>query len=157
MIKIDLLKNHPRTIPALAHIWHEVLGKIWMPEIGIEEIESLYHEELEHDMPLTLIALYDQIPVGSATLELNGGIRPDLGPWLGDLVVEPKYQKQGIGKMLVDAATKKAKELGFKKLYLFTFDPTIPEYYQRLGWKKIAMDEFRSHSVIVMEVVLCFD
>lgn len=58
MIKIDLLKNYPNTIPALAHIWHEVLGKIWMPGIGIEEIESLYHEELEHDMPLTYIALY---------------------------------------------------------------------------------------------------
>jgi hypothetical protein len=46
MIKIDLLKNHPHTIPALAHIWHEVLGKIWVPEIGIEEVESLYYERL---------------------------------------------------------------------------------------------------------------
>lgn len=43
MIKIDLLKNQQQAIPALAHIWHEVLGKIWMPEIGIEEIESLYY------------------------------------------------------------------------------------------------------------------
>ena len=154
MIKIDLLKNYPNTIPALAHIWHEVLGKIWMPGIGIEEIESLYHEELEHDMPLTYIALYNQIPVGSATLELNGGIRADLRPWLGDLVVDPKYQKQGIGKMLVDVAVLKAKELGFKKLYLFAFDPTIPEYYKRLGWKKIGMDEFKSHPVTVMEVEL---
>ena len=154
MIKIDLLKNYPNTIPALAHIWHEVLGKIWMPGIGIEEIESLYHEELEHDMPLTYIALYNQIPVGSATLELNGGIRADLRPWLGDLVVDPKYQKQGIGKMLVDVAVLKAKELGFKKLYLFAFDSTIPEYYKRLGWKKIGMDEFKSHPVTVMEVEL---
>ena len=154
MIKIDLLKNYPNTIPALAHIWHEVLGKIWMPGIGIEEIESLYHEELEHDMPLTYIALYNQIPVGSATLELNGRIRADLRPWLGDLVVDPKYQKQGIGKMLVDVAVLKAKELGFKKLYLFAFDPTIPEYYKRLGWKKIGMDEFKSHPVTVMEVEL---
>lgn len=24
MIKIDLLKNHPNTIPAFAHIWNEV-------------------------------------------------------------------------------------------------------------------------------------
>ena len=29
MIKIDLLKNHQNTIPTLANIWHEVLGKIW--------------------------------------------------------------------------------------------------------------------------------
>lgn len=154
MIKIDLLKNHPKSIPALANMWHEVLGKIWMPEIGVEQIESLYYDELQHDIPLTYIALYDHIPVGSCTLELNGGIRPDLAPWLGDLVVDPKYQKQGIGKMLVDVAAKKAMELGFEKLYLFAFDPTIPEYYQRLGWKKIGMDEFKSHPVTVMEIGL---
>jgi hypothetical protein len=29
MITINLLKKHPNAIPALAHIWHKVLGKIW--------------------------------------------------------------------------------------------------------------------------------
>lgn len=154
MITIDLLKNHSTSIPRCAEIWHEVLGRIWMPEFGIEEIESLYHEELKQDMPLTYIALNGEIPVGSCTLELKGGIRPDLRPWIGDLVVDPKYQKQGIGKMLVDATIEKAKGLGFEKLYLFAFDPTIPEYYGRLGWRKIGMDEFKSHPVTVMEVAL---
>lgn len=93
MIKIDLLKKHPQSIPTLANIWHEVLGKIWMPEIGIEEIESLYYEELSQDMPLTYIALYGEIPVGSCSLQLNDDIRPDLGPWIGDLVVDSKHQK----------------------------------------------------------------
>ncbi|MBN9228432.1 MULTISPECIES: GNAT family N-acetyltransferase [Legionella] len=154
MIKIDFLKKYPHLIPELANIWHEVLGKIWMPEIGIDEIESLYHEELHRDIPFTYIALYGETPVGSCTLELNGGIRPDLGPWIGDLVVAPKFQKQGIGKMLVDVIVEKAKKLGFEKLYLFAFDPTIPEYYERLGWKKIGMDEFNAHPVTVMAVSL---
>src|SRR5437762_1493383 len=110
MIKIDLLKNHSHAIPALANIWHEVLGKIWMSELDIEEIKSFYYEELKQDMPLTYIALCGEIPVGSCTLELNGGIRSDLTPWLGDLVIDPKYQKRGIGRMLVDVAAKKAKE-----------------------------------------------
>ncbi len=154
MIKIDLLKNHPQAIPVLANIWHEVLGKIWMPEIGIEEIESLYYKELNQDMPLTLIALYDELPVGSCTLELKGGVQPDLGPWIGDLVVDPQYQKQGIGKILLAAIIEKAKELNFEKLYLFTFDPTIPKYYEYLGWKKIGMDEFKSHPVTLMGIDL---
>lgn len=154
MIKIDLLKNHPKAIPTLAHIWQEVLGKIWVPEIGSEEIESWYHEWLNHDIPLAYVALYDEIPVGACSLQLNDGVRPDLAPWLGDLVVIPRYQKQGIGKMLADTTVKKAKELGFEKLYLFAFDPTIPEYYERLGWKKIGMDEFKSHPVTVMEIGL---
>jgi GNAT superfamily N-acetyltransferase len=151
MIQIDLLKKHPHAIPALASIWCEVLGKIWMPEVGIEESKSLYYEELKQNMPLTYTALYDEIPVGSCTLELHGGIRPDLKPWIGDLVITPNYQNKGIGKMLLDTTIKKAKELGFDKIYLFTFDPTIPKYYHHLGWKTIGMDEFKSKPVTVME------
>ncbi len=154
MITIDYLKHYSNCIPELAKIWYEVLGKIWVPEIGIEEIESLYYEELNRDMPFTYIALYNEIPVGSCTLQLNEDVRPDLGPWIGDLVVDPKYQKQGIGKMLVDVTVEKAKGFGFEKLYLFALDPTIPEYYRRLGWKKIGMDEFKSHPVTVMEIGL---
>ncbi len=154
MIKIDYLKNHPNAIPRLSNIWHEVLGKIWMPEISIEEIKALSYEELKSDMPITYIALHNYIPVGFCTLELDAGVRQDLGPWIGDLVVDPKYQKQGIGKMLIDTAIRAAKELRFKKLYLFTFDPNITEYYARFGWKKIGTTNFKSHPVILMEVKL---
>jgi GNAT superfamily N-acetyltransferase len=154
MIKIDLLKNHPYAIPTLSNIWYEVLGKIWLPEINIEEIESLSYEELKSDTVITYIALHDKTPVGFCTLQLSEDIRPDLGPWIADLVVDPKHQKQGIGKMLVGAAMIKAKDLGFEKLYLFTFDPSMPEYYERLGWEKIGMDKFKRRPVTVMEVKL---
>lgn len=154
MITIDLLKNHPECITKLAEIWHELLGKIWLPEIGIQEIESGYHEELNDDMPLAYVALYNGLPVGTSSLQLNGGIRSDLAPWLGDLIVDLPYQKQGIGKMLIDAAKNKARELGFGKLYLFAFDPTLPEYYSSLGWNTIGMDKFKDHPVTVMEIAL---
>jgi predicted N-acetyltransferase YhbS len=155
MIKIDLLKKHSSTIPALAHIWHDVLGKIWFPELTIQEIESLTYDELNHpDETTSFVALCDETPVGFCTFKLKEEFRPDLGPWLADVVVAPKHQKQGIGKILVDITALKAKKLGFKKLYLFAFDPTTPEYYKRLGWKKIGMDEFKSHPVTVMEVAL---
>nr|WP_243397313.1 GNAT family N-acetyltransferase [Holospora curviuscula] len=88
------------------------------------------------------------------SLRKNDGIRPGIIPWLGSLVVDPKYQKQGIGSMLIDMTLLKVKELCFKKLYLFAFDPAILEYYERLGWSQICMDEFTSHPVTVMEVDL---
>ncbi|ETZ04950.1 GNAT family N-acetyltransferase [Holospora undulata] len=155
MIKIELLKNHPSTIPALAHIWHEVLGKIWVPDVPVERVITRFADHLKiHALPITFIALDGDLPVGMCSLRENDGIRPDLTPWLGSLVVDPKYQKQGIGKMLIDVTVLKAKELGFEKLYLFAFDdPTIPEYCERLGWREIGMDEFKSHPVIVMEAL----
>ena len=87
-------------------------------------------------------------------MQLSDDVRPDLGPWIESLVVDPKYQKQGIGKMLLDITVQKAQALGFEKLYLFAFDPTIPGYYKRFGWKMIGMDDFKSHPVTLMEICL---
>lgn len=155
MITIGLLKNNPETIPTLAKIWYEVLGKIWVPEIAVETVITRFSNQLhDQELAITFIALDGDIPVGMCSLRENDGIRPDLTPWLGSLVVDPKYQKQGIGKMLIDATIAKAKQLGFEKLYLFAFDPTVPQYYSKLGWKKIGMDEFKSYPVSVMENTL---
>ncbi len=155
MIKIDLLKNHPNTISTLAHIWHEVLGKIWVPDVPVERVIARFADHLnDQALPITFVALDGDLPAGMCSLRENDGIRPDLTPWLGSLVVDPKHQKQGIGRMLIDVTVRQAKEHGFEKLYLFTFDPSVPEYYERLGWKKIGMDEFKSYPVTVMEVDL---
>ncbi len=156
MIKIDLLKNHPHAIPALANIWHEVLGKIWMPNLTIQYIQKQLVGSWtnEDKLPLAYVALIEDKIVGAASLQVECDLGSDLTPWLGSLVIDPIYQKQGIGKMLVDTTKNKAIELGFRKLYLFAFDPTIPEYYERLGWQKIGMDEFKSHPVTVMAVGL---
>lgn len=142
-------------IPALAQVLHETLGKIWVPDVPVERVIARFVDHLKtHALPITFIALDGDLPVGMCSLRENDGIRPDLTPWLGSLVVDPKYQRQGIGRMLIDVTVLKAKELGFEKLYLFVFDPTIPEYYERLGWRKIGMDEFKSYPVTVMEVEL---
>jgi N-acetylglutamate synthase-like GNAT family acetyltransferase len=47
--------------------------------------------------------------------------------------VDSAYQNQGVGKILVEKIRQKALDLNFKKLYLFTFDPTLPAYYEKLG------------------------
>lgn len=117
-------------------------------------IHEWFHEWMNDGLPLAYIALFNDIPVDCCSLQLDDGLHSDLFPWFKDLAIKKKYQKQGIGKMLVDVTVLKAKELAFEKLYLFAFDPTVPEYYQRLGWKKIRMDEFKSHPVTVMEFIL---
>ena len=159
MIKIDLLKNHfknhPGSIIELANIWCEVLGKIWAPDIPVETIITRLTESVNaHELPITFIALDGDVPVGMCSLREKDDIRPSLTPCLSSLAVDTKYQKQGIAKMLIDATLLKAKDLSFEKLYLFAFDPTIPNYYKGLGWKTIGMDTFKSHPATVMERVL---
>jgi len=155
IVTINLLKNHPECIQRLAEIWQEVLGSKWLPDISVEAVVQRFQTHLNDEvLPLTLIALDGTQPIGMCSLRENDGIRPDLKPYLGSLVVAPAYQKQGVGRALIDATKKQAKSLGFQKLYLFAFDPAIPPYYERLGWQIIGMDEFKDHPVTVMESVL---
>ncbi|HAT2073495.1 TPA: GNAT family N-acetyltransferase [Legionella pneumophila] len=154
-IKIDLLKNHPNAIPELAAIWHQVLGSIWVPDISVERVIARFQEHLnENKLPLTVVAFFDDKPVGMCSLRDNDGIRPDLAPWLGSLVVHPDYQREGIALKLINAIKQKAKQLDFSHLYLFAFDPTLPNYYAKLGWNKVGMDKFKEHDVTVMDIVL---
>lgn len=164
MITIDLLNHHPQAIPALAAIWHQVLGKVWVPDIPIERVIERFSAQLTAEqLPITFVAFDGDKPVGMCSLRENDGISPEYIyqnlssealakiVWLGSLVVDPEYQKRGIAKRLIDVAKKKAFGLGFEKLYLFAFDKTLPDYYTRLGWQKIGMDFFKNHPVTVME------
>lgn len=151
MIKIRLLKNHPEAIPALANIWREVLGKVWLPDVKVESVIENFKLHLNDEtLPMTFVAFDGEMPVGMCSLRENDGVVSDLAPWLGSLVVDTKYQKRGIAKSLMDATIAKAKGLGFESIYLLAFDRTIPEYYARFGWKKIGVDEYKSIPVTVM-------
>jgi len=155
MVQIELLKNHSQHIKRLADIWCEVLGKIWLPDFQIEKVIKNFENHLNSEtLPLTYVALDQEKPIGMASLRANDGIRPDLSPWLGSLVVDPAFQKRGVGELLINAIKHKAKTMGFHKLYLFAFDPTIPDWYEKLGWKKIGDDHFKQYPVIVMEIAL---
>jgi GNAT superfamily N-acetyltransferase len=167
MITIDLLKNHPEAIPRSASIWYEVLGKVWIPDTSIEQIIKLSADYLnDSTLPLTLVALDDGKPIGTCSLRRDDSIRPDfiyanlsaeelakIG-WLESIVVDTAYQKQGVGKLLIEAIQNKAREFGINRLFLFAFDKTLLDYYARFGWKIIGMDKFKDHPVTVMEAIL---
>lgn len=155
MIKIDLLKNNSDVVPELAQIWYEGLGKIWMPDVPLDQVEQRFHAHANSDkMPMTFVALDGDKAVGMCSLRENDGIRPDLMPWLGSLGVRSEYQGQGLGRRLIEVTKKQAKNMGYEVLYLFAFDRTIPDYYQSLGWNVIGTDSYNAHPVTVMEIML---
>lgn len=75
-------------------------------------------------------------------------------PRLGSLVVSSEYQNRGIGGLLIQTTIEKAQQMGFENLYLFAYDKTIPDYYQRLGWNIIGLDNFKGHPITVMDIGL---
>lgn len=154
-IKIAYLKEHPETIPALAKIWHEGLGSIWISDTSLEQVAQGFYEELTHSsLPLTLVALKGTHVVGAVSLHDNDEIRADLTPWLESLVVDKTYQNQGVGKLLVQEVKQKARDLNFKKLYLFAFEANLVTYYEQLSFQSIGIDRFKERTVTIMESIL---
>jgi amino-acid N-acetyltransferase len=51
------------------------------------------------------------------------------------VAVNKDYQDQGIGKKLVQACLKEARQLGAKKVFVLTYKP---DFFRRFGFRKIA-------------------
>lgn len=154
-LQIKLLSDCHRHIPELAKLWYEEISRHWVPNSSIERAtKNLIEHANENKMPMTFVAIYDDKPVGMASLRDNDGIQPGVTPWLGTLIVDPHYRKQKIGEALIDTVNQQAKQFGYEKIYLLAFDKTIPDWYEKLGWKKIGMDVLFDHPVTVMDYSL---
>jgi N-acetylglutamate synthase-like GNAT family acetyltransferase len=154
-LEIKLLADCQEHIAELARLWFEEISKHWVPDASIERArQNLVKHSNKDSMPMTFVALSENKPIGMASLRENDGIQPDLVPWLGSLVVHPAYRKRKVGEMLIEATKNQARHFGYEKIYLLAFDFTIPEWYARLGWQKIGMDQLFNHSVTVMSIDL---
>lgn len=154
-IEIKSLVDCKEHIPQLAELWYEEISRHWAPNASTEKAKQKLHEHLnDSKMPMALVALLNKKPIGMACLRENDGIRPGVTPWLGSLVVHPEYRAQAVGERLIDAIKSQAKAINYPVLYLLAFDPTIPNWYARLGWQFIGTDELFGHPVAVMSISL---
>jgi len=60
------------------------------------------------------------------------------------LAVDNNYQKQGLGKKIVNALEKEAKDLGIKKLLTLTYQK---EFFEKLGFIEIPKEAVPDHKV----------
>lgn len=154
-LNVKLLADCKEHIPALAKLWYDELGKKWVPKASVKSAIETYTEHCNRkETPLTLVAEYNGQPIGMVSLRDNDGIRPDLAPWLGSLIVHPDYRQMGFGELLVEKTLQQALKMGFTRLYLFVLDATLPEWYKQLGWMDVAKDHYHQHPVTVMEIAL---
>lgn len=155
-VEIKFLIECQEHIPQLAVLWYEGISRIWVPTASVDRAQENLMKHINKDqLPLTFVALHEGKPVGMASLRNNDGIRSDLTPWLGSLVVHPDFQNLGIGKKLIEHVKNHAKKNKYGKLYLLAFDETIPGWYAALGWERLEDDQLFGHPVAVMSINLC--
>ncbi|MGZ4959068.1 MAG: GNAT family N-acetyltransferase [Methylomonas sp.] len=147
------LSEEPSHIPTLAQ-WHHNEWAHLNPggtlEKRIEKMQGYLGNGL---VPSTFIYKQEGQLAGSAAI-LAGDMdtRSELMPWLASVFVAPQFRHQGIGSSLVEHVMSQARIGGVDKLYLFT--PDRADFYQKLGWTRIAEEIYRGHEVTVMQVRL---
>jgi N-acetylglutamate synthase-like GNAT family acetyltransferase len=153
--EIKLLTSCQEHIPVHAKLWYEEISRHWTPNASIEKAQQkLIEHSNSNSMPMAYVAICDGEAVGMACLRETDGIRPGITPWLGSLVVSPKYRGYKVAEELINTIKDQATNLGHQILYLLAFDPTIPNWYARLGWTHIGEDELFGHRVVVMNLSL---
>ncbi|CAB4167043.1 NAT_SF domain containing protein [uncultured Caudovirales phage] len=130
-----------------------------IPSISEKELASLFLKAAripEDKLPKMMVAYVDGELAGGVSIGVKDLPQyPMYTPWLGSLIVTPKYKDLGIGRELAIEAQRLAKRMGYKKMYAFTIHLT--EWAKRWNWEVIATTTFRGIPVEVIEKSLHWD
>jgi GNAT superfamily N-acetyltransferase len=140
------LREHQHHIPQLA-LWHHGQWAALNPGETLDgRRKRLEGHARNADLPMTWLALDGGVLLGSASLvQSDMEIRPELGPWLASVFVDPEQRGRHIGSLLVEHVAQEARARGFAELYLFT--PDRQKFYERLGWRH--REAVRYHETLV--------
>ena len=134
--------------------WHHNEWSYLNPGEGVEDRIAKMRKYLDQSfIPSTYIGKFQGELIGSAAIVKHDmDNHKELSPWLASVYVAKQFRKNGFGSRLVKHVMSKAKEKGFKKLYLFT--PSQEQFYSNLGWGVVSSEYFRGSLVTIMKVDL---
>jgi predicted N-acetyltransferase YhbS len=131
-IRIEHLMEHTHHIPTIA-MWQQGEFGYLNPGGTVEErVERLNKANDRQRLPISLVAICQNVLVGSANVLASTLTHKHLTPWLSSVFVPPEQRGKGIAFALALAAAAEARRLGFATIYLFT--PRNEALYARLGW-----------------------
>ena len=149
MVRIELLADHPDWVPLIAQ-WHWDEWGHLDPEGSLEKwTDALAGRSNRDKIPMTLVAVENGKPIGSASLEEHDmETRKDLTPWLSGVYVKSACRQRGIASRLLQAALAKARHLGVETLYLYT--RSASGLYQKFGWVGFENCQYQGREVTIM-------
>lgn len=98
----------------------------------IDKTNSLLNKN--NDKVIIILGLVDNdILLGFISLfKYDGDERLDLTPWYATMYVKEEYRNRHLSNILNDAILKKAKDLGYSKIYLKSY---LENYYEKFNAK----------------------
>ena len=149
-VAIDNLADHPDLVPVIAD-WLCAQWGEWAGRPSVQDWIPRIQRRLNRDrIPLTLVAMSGDVPVGTAALvECDLPTRPQLYPWIAAVYVVPETRGRGIGTALIRQLLKECQRLKVEELYVF--NSRERNLYTKLGWAVIEVSEYRGETIHIMK------
>ena len=143
------LADHPALLPVVAAWHHDEWAYIRPGDTLERRQERLAAECGRQEIPTTVVAVKNGVPVGSISLLADDmDSHPQLTPWLASLYVAREHRRQGIGAALVRRIIEEAKSLRVPRLYLYT--PSEERFYRGLGWRTLEETSYAGKPATIM-------
>jgi GNAT superfamily N-acetyltransferase len=128
-------------------IWQEWAR--YEPGVNRADSDAIVHAALKGaSMPRFHIAYSAGVPVGCASIvAADLPTRPDLGPWLANVYVQPAWRGHGLGTALAEHAMAYGAQFA-DVLYLYTAGSTA--MYARLGWRAYDRDYYAGRPIAIL-------
>ena len=129
IIKINKNNRYYKEIINIYYNW-------WLKskKMSLDNINNLYKDTLNDDhLPNIYALIINDTLIGNYEINQKDDIdEKEYEPYLANVYIKEEYRGQGYSKILINDALKKAKELGYKKLYLHS---RLENYYEKFGFK----------------------
>lgn len=99
-----------------------------------EKVKAFLGHTLNRDsIPQTFLAISGGKAVGMYQFSMfDLDVRPDLYPWIMNVYVDEAYRRMGISRLLMLDAVRRAGQLGYERIYLYTHHAGL---YEKYGFK----------------------
>lgn len=136
-MQFHALSEHPEWMPLLARWYFDTWGRHVPGHTLADEQQRLEVFLQADELPLLLVAVDNDVPVGAAQLKFHERTeRPERLHWLGGVYVAPSHRGTGLAATLIDALVVRGTPLGVRDLYLQT-EVDDGGLYARLGWQPL--------------------
>jgi GNAT superfamily N-acetyltransferase len=137
--------------------WFEKLNRdwiekyFWMEPVDIDVLQAPEEHIISHGGKIIMATCEKEVAGTVALKFVSDGIYE-----FTKMAVDGKFQGKKIGQALADAAIDKARELGGKKIILYSNTKLKPaiSLYRKIGFKEVPLDGPYKRSDIKMELIL---
>ncbi len=135
-MKIELLCSRPEYVNDVARMIHTEFVVKKGGEMTFAEVVAYFSNAGDKRFPITFIALEGERCIGTVSLfENDWKERKQYTSWLASLYTGSAHRGKGAAQRLMDQARNKARELGYRELYLRTEEASA--YYRARGWDPV--------------------